>query len=122
MKLLVRSFIILTFVIWIAFDVWLTQHGGPTESQVLTEWAKMSTFLPFLVGFLGGHWFFTVKRPWKQGWMWALPIMIALVLFDVAWGIWGIGYPWFRWPGFYLGLGVPAGALLWGQQDGDSPV
>ena len=112
MKTLVKWFIAGTFIVWIGFDVYLTQNGGPTESQVLREIGMRYTFFPFLIGFLSGHWFVTVKKPWASGWMYALPIILGLI----AWDVFAPSDTWLRYPGIWLCLGIPSGALLWGQK------
>jgi len=117
LKTLVRAFIVGTFVTWIGFDVWLSQNSGPTESMVLAEWGRVSMFFPFLIGFLCGHWFAPLKKPWPSGWMLGIPIFLALIVWDViTYNTVGVTDVWYRYPGLWCAIGIPAGSLLWGQR------
>lgn len=112
MESLVKWFIAATFVIWIAFDVWLGTHGGPTESMVLRDIGLKYTSFPFLMGFLCGHWFWPRQKQFLTGWMWALPILLGLLAWDIFWP----SDSWIRFPAIWLALGFPAGSFLWGQR------
>lgn len=114
---LVAAFIALTFLIWIGFDVWLVVNGGPTESMVILDMGMRSTLLPFVVGVLAGHWFVPHEKTWENGWVWLLVIFGGLALWDVTWAMSGLGTTWYRYPGVWLSLGVPSGALLFGQRE-----
>jgi len=113
MRNLVKWFIGGTFVVWIGFDVWLTQNGGPTESQVLRDLSYQFNILPFVVGFLLSHWFMPKRNIWKSGWMMAVPIMVLIGVLDFIYG--SRSDLWFRYPGIWACLGVPAGYFLWPQ-------
>lgn len=111
-----------TFVVWIAWDVYVALNGAATESMILRDGAKRWNILPFIVGFLGAHWFLPKKKPSISGWMWALPIMTGLFVTDFIFFFGGYGNPWWRYPGLWFALGIPAGFYLWPQGDGDSPL
>ncbi len=111
MASLVKWFIAGTFAVWIAFDVWLAMHGGPTESAVLRDIGMRYTFLPFLMGFLCGHWFWPRKKLFLSGWMWAIPIFVGLLAWDIFWP----SDTWLRFPALWLAIGFPSGSFLWGQ-------
>lgn len=124
-KNLVAGIILGTFVLWIAADIWLGPNGGPTESQLLAHWGRVSAFFPFLIGFLMGHWFYGRRNVNYSAWGYGLGLWVLLGLWDCYW--WGFSthevlYPWFRWSGIWVTAGIPAGSYLWGQRNPDSPV
>lgn len=113
--------IIATFVLLIAYDVIAGKINQPTESMVLREWGWRWNTVPFLAGFLIGHWFFPRREVDVSGWMWVLPILGGLIVFDILWGRFGRNSrPWFRFPGWYVLLGIPVGMFLWGQASVES--
>lgn len=130
MKTFVRVFIVSTFVLWLVVDIVLALVGAPTESMIITEWAKATIALPFFVGFICGHWFIPLKNPWREGWPWALVILGLLIISDVMWnffegamreemrGALSIA----RFPAWWFLIGAPLGAILWAQPDRNSPL
>lgn len=120
-RLIPSLFVGLTFAVWIGFDIYLAKMGYATESMILRDWAKHCTFFAFLMGFLCGHWFMPRRVLWASGWMYALPILGILGIWDIVWAIWVKTFPWYRYSLIWLLLGIPSGSFLWGQGDGDAP-
>lgn len=48
--------ILITFFILI-FDLWLFVSNKRTISQLIIQWSEKLLIIPFLWGFLMGHWF-----------------------------------------------------------------
>ena len=119
---LTEYIVIATIVILLTYDVIAVKIGEPTESMVLRDWAMDFTALPFTAGFLVGHWFFPRQTFFVSGWMYALPILISLLIFDIVWKAKKLPRHWSRYPGWYFILGVPAGMYLWGQIAQGSPI
>lgn len=111
-----------TFIVWILWDVVLAKNNSPTESMVITQFARTHTILPYLIGFICGHWFWTRKTTWKSGWMWALPVFLGLIVWDYFWNKSGGEVVWFRHPVLWLPIGIVSGSYLWGQSDDRSPL
>lgn len=122
LRYLTDSLIVATFTVWIWWDVYLAKNGGPTESMIVRDWGKVSTFFPHLMGFLIGHWFFPRQSQWQSGWMWGLCFWGVLIAWDVAWNLWVGTYPWYRYEGFWVLVGIVSGTLFWCQTDGRSPI
>lgn len=108
----------------LAYDVIALKVGQPTESMVLRDWARSWTLLPFVAGFLLGHWFGPRQDPSFSAWAYALPIMALLLVGDVVWNVWFSSgeVPWWRYSLWYALAGIPAGMYLWGQPGGWSPL
>ncbi len=121
-RLISKIIIAGTFVVWIVWDVVLTQNNEWTLSKELTTFAKAHTVFPYLIGFICGHWFLSSKTPWKSGWMWAIPTFLGLILWDYLHVKLELTENIFRFPGLMLLFGLLAGATLWGQADKDSPL
>lgn len=119
MNLLGKLTIIFTFVLWIVVDILLTQQHAPTLSAEITQYAKTHTILPYLIGFICGHWFITAKRPWVFGWMWSIPIFVGLIVWDLFASSVVV---WYRHPTIWFPIGVVLGYFLWSQSDGESPL
>ena len=114
--MITKALIISVIIILIAWDIFAYSLGNSTESTVLRDWSWDWTLLPFVAGFLLTHWFFPRSKTSKTGWMYAIPIFIVLLSFDLIWHKYGIDpRPWFRYPGVYAFLGLPAGYFLWPQ-------
>lgn len=107
--------LIATIVALIAYDAIVATIGQPTESQILRDWGQKRVALPFTAGFLAAHWFMNRNSQWPSGWMLALPIILALVGWDVWWNHKDRPRVWYRWPGLWLLAGLPVGCFLWGQ-------
>lgn len=107
----------------IVYDVFAMKIGQPTESMVLRDWGRDWTLLPFVAGFLLGHWFGPRQVVTSSAWMYALPILGVLLAVDIFWNIKFHGvYPFWRYSLFYALAGIPAGMYLWGQPGGWSPL
>lgn len=118
-----EAVVIAVIVILLAYDVVALKIGQPTESMVLRDWGWEFSALPFTAGFLTGHWFFPRQTFFVSGWMYALPILVALIIFDLVWKYKAQSRKsWFRYPGMYFLLGIPAGMYLWGQITLESPI
>lgn len=117
------SIVLGTFVIWIWLDVVIVKvSGAPTESQWIAATSQRFTIFPFIVGLLSGHWFFNHRVLSYSAWVYALPIFIWIIAFDVYWNTrrWG-QRAWYRYAGLWFLLGLPVGTFLWGQMDGGAP-
>lgn len=122
-RVLVYTFIGLTFFIWLLLDAWLGPAGGPTESQVLAFWGRHATAFAFLMGSLMGHWFFGRKSANYSSWFWPFIGILILTGWDVYFlRTYGYVEPATRWSGLWVLLGIPAGSIFWPQQDSESPV
>jgi hypothetical protein len=114
--------IIATIVLLLVYDGIVGLLKQPTESQVLREWGWKFNTLPFCAGFLLGHWFFPRVSVSFTAWGYAIPLLVGLLAWDIAWGHYASNRrAWFRWPGWYALLGIPAGVFLWGQVSGEAP-
>jgi len=51
------NFIAVTAVIWVVYDVYAYVTDKPTISGVITRFSWYSPSMPFIAGFLCGHWF-----------------------------------------------------------------
>jgi hypothetical protein len=49
--------IIAVFFGLVAYDVYLYAKKKPTLSDVIHQWGWYKPWIPFIVGFLCGHWF-----------------------------------------------------------------
>lgn len=119
LKQITTTLIVSTFAIWIAWDVYLARNGGPTESMIMRDAGKVSTFVPHLFGFLIGHWFFPRQSQWQFGWMWGIAFWVVLLAWDLWWPG---GRVWYRYEGIWVLIGVACGTLFWGQIDKWSPI
>jgi hypothetical protein len=105
-----------TVVALIAWDVIVAKEGSSTESQLLKNFAWQYSVIPYILGILIGHWFFNHEGSWNQS------------LWPVAFGSIGIVLTWDllkphnnskgieRYPGIWFAVGVPMGAVFWGQR------
>lgn len=124
---LTQGAVIGVIVALIVYDVFAGKIGQPTESQVLRDWAKNWTIMPFMAGLLLTHWFAPRAHPDISGWGWCLPMMALLIGVDIGWNYWGRALlndrtynpawvlPWWRYPYAYAVLGMPFGYFLWPQ-------
>jgi hypothetical protein len=117
LRFLTNSLIGATMALWIWWDVFLAMNGGPTESMIMRDWGKVSTFWPHLWGFLIGHWFFPRQSQWKSGWMWGLAFWGVLLAWDILWAQFVGTRPWYRYEGFWVLVGILSGMYFWGQVD-----
>jgi hypothetical protein len=108
------------FLVLILADVLLVKLGQRTESDQLAKWGQASTAIPYLFGFLMGHWFVNVRIPLVSAWGYGAGELILLSAWDVGWALLKCPRVWYRWAPIYLVLGMAAGALVWGQADPSS--
>jgi hypothetical protein len=102
-----------TLIIW---DIFLAKQHATTESQIITQTAWKYSSIPFVAGVLIGHWFFT-HTSYSQANLW--PVMAASVAAVVVWDIVRppvAGNSMTRYPGLWFCVGVPIGAIFWGQR------
>lgn len=116
-------FVIAVFVAVIFYTAVAQKMGQPTVSMTLRDGGWRINTIPFIFGLLVGHWFFPRQSTWVSGWGYAIPALLALVIYDVLWN-WkkGAERRWFRFPGWWFLLGLPVGIWLWAQRSGDSPI
>ena len=62
---LTKWLILITPLIWIAWDVYVYFHDGnpATESAVIVRWSTYAPGIAFLCGILCGHLFFSLREP-----------------------------------------------------------
>lgn len=122
-------FLIAITILTVVLDIVLPPNGQPTESQVLRDWAWRWNTIPFIAGFLIGHWFGNRYTVSYSAWGYALGFIVAELLTDVAVRLWAGPYElrdhplwrWFRHPLFHALAGIPIGMFLWGQSYQWSP-
>lgn len=121
-NLITRCLILGSVLAWIVWDIILAAKGQQTESMMLRFYAKEHVWLAHFMGTIIGHWLFITRSPIQTGWMWIIPIWLALGVWDWYYNSHG-GLPnqWCRWPGLWALVGIVSGMLLWGQRDGDAP-
>lgn len=117
-----QMLILMITAILLIYDVYAMPLGQPTESMVFREWAWKANTVPFIWGFLMGHWFMPRQHVSTSGWMYALPIMVSLIVYDVLYNHYGGTRRWFRYPIWFVLFGIPVGAYLWGQGSAESPL
>lgn len=49
--------LIITAILWLVLDVYMYVKDKKTLSVQVYEWSKMTITIPFLLGFICGHWF-----------------------------------------------------------------
>jgi hypothetical protein len=116
LKLATIGVLVGTATALIVWDVIVAANHGPTESQVITDVAWRYSVLPYVLGILIGHWLFTHSDPWRCD-LW--PAMAASVAVVLTWDLLikkGDEHSLARYPGVWFAVGVPVGALLWGQR------
>lgn len=121
--MLTKLIVALTIVALIVYDAFAMQLGQPTESMVLRDWARDWTILPFIAGFLLGHWFGPRQNVSYSAWGFCLPIMITLLIVDIVMNLKYSGqtFAW-RYSLWYALAGIPVGMYLWGQPGSWSPL
>ena len=62
-----KVFVIVVTVLLVAFDIFLGWPGKEnrvyTFSYVISEWARVTPFIPYVYGILAGHFFWTIDNP-----------------------------------------------------------
>ena len=97
----------------------LHQH---TVSKTLRDWAWKYNTIGWVAGFLIGHWFFPRQTVVATAWGFGIPLLVALVGWDVYWNLKVKVRKWYRLPGIYVVLGIVTGIILWSQGSKDSPI
>lgn len=120
--MITKLVVALTTVLLLAYDVIAGKIGQPTESMVLRDWGRDWTILPFIAGFLLGHWFGPRQNVSFSAWGFALPILAVLLVTDIVWNLKGLPPTAWRYSLWYALAGIPAGMYLWGQPGGWSPL
>lgn len=106
--------IITTIVALLGYSAYAATHGKVTISQQLRDWALNWTCLPFCAGILATHWMMPLEKPLGFGWMVLLPVILALLAWDIMWGLKPRERVLYRYPGVWLVFGGVFG-LLWAQ-------
>lgn len=106
--------IVIPIVLWFVYTaIAKPVFGQKTISQAMRDASWKFNSAPFSVGVMAGHWFFPIRNPAHHAVGDVLPVILLVLVWDIAWaGQRG----WFRYPGIWFALGVPAGALLWSQR------
>ena len=113
--MITKLIVALTIVGLIVYDAFAGSLGQPTESQVLRDWARDWTLLPFIAGFLVGHWFAPRQVVSYSAWGFCLPIFGILLAIDIYFNVKQLAPPAWRYSLFYALAGIPVGMYLWGQ-------
>jgi hypothetical protein len=121
--MLTKLIVSLTIVGLIVYDVFAGSLGQPTESSVLRDWARDWSILPFIAGFLVGHWFAPRQIVDVSVWTFMLPVFAILIIIDLIMYFKYSGYyPGWRYSLWYVLLGIPFGMYIWGQPGYWSPI
>ena len=114
--------LILNSVFLLVYDYFGPKFGNPSESTVIRDLASKWTILPFIAGLLIGHWFGPRQQVTYSAWGNSVPFLILLLVFDIYWNINYTDYVWYRYPLFYVLMGIPVGMYLWGKAVSWSPI
>lgn len=88
-----------------------------TVSQTMRDLAWKYNVTSFTFGILIGHWYFPVLHPTHHAVGNVLPFMATVFAGDLLWMKFQASRrAWWRYPGIWFVLGVPAGFLLWSQR------
>ena len=90
-----------------------------TVSMALRDWAKTWTWIPFVFGFLLGHWFGPVNYHWEYASVvWLIPLLGIVIGLDV-WclkkNIVKTKILHWRWPLWWVFPGMVSGLIFWPQ-------
>ena len=107
--------IIATFVIWIAWDVYLGARGIKTESMWLAEWSRRWSIIPFFLGALVAHWCNQSSTPNYELWPWLVVSLSVVLFYDVS-KFWWEPPVFMKYPGLWLIVGIPTGSLFFPQR------
>lgn len=110
-----QALILMVTAFLLIYDAGSMGWGEPTESMVLRDWAWKANTLPFVWGLLCGHWFAPRQHIAHSGWMYSLPIILAMIIYDVFYNKFDGSKRWFRWGIIWVIIGIPIGSWLWGQ-------
>ena len=122
--MITQGILIGVVILLVVYDAIVGKIHQPSESTLIRQYGWQYNTIPFILGYCIGHWFFPrqhqlVPLAWGNG----LPIILLLVIFDWYWNKYQHGtQTWFRYPGWYILLGIPAGSLLWGAINSNSPI
>lgn len=122
--MITKLFVAGIIAISLGYDIFAAMKGYATESMVLRDWARDWTALPYMAGFLSGHWFGPRQQVDVSQWWIALAILIALLAIDVVWNVKfnSIPIPAWRYSLIYFMAGIPIGMYLWGQPGSWAPL
>lgn len=105
------------FLILLVWTAVASRFKQKTVSMAMRDIAWGWSTWAFVFGVLVGHWFLPILNPRHHAVGNVLPLILAVMLFDLYWRHkQGVRRVWFRYPGIWFALGVPAGALLWSQR------
>lgn len=109
--------IMVTFVLWIAYTVKAHSFGQKTISSTLRDMGWDFSSFAFIWGMLITHWFAPRQELPTQLWGWGIGVPVLAILFgwDIYRLITNAPRQWYRWPMFYVGLGLPFGYIFWPQ-------
>lgn len=109
--------ILLTFALWLIWTSVAHRFGEKTISSTLRNMAWDFTLLPFCFGMLVTHWWAPRQDYPRDLWGWGvgLPLMAALLAFDLWWLWMGKPRTPYRWPFWYFLAGLPVGYFYWPQ-------
>lgn len=121
--------LIVSFLALLVLDAFLPKNGQPTESQLLKDWGWRWNTIPWIAGFLVGHWFGSRYTVSYSAWGYGLGVLMAELAVDVVIRVWVGPYDlrdhptwrWFRYPLFHSLYAIPIGMFLWGQSYEWSP-
>lgn len=116
--------ILVTFALWIWFtSVSRQMFGAPTISMTLRNMAWTFSSFAFVWGMLIAHWFAPRQSLPTSLWGWSigLPMILALLGWDIYWLVTDRPRAWYRWPMFYFVAGLPIGFFFWPQVSAHAP-
>lgn len=116
--------VLTTFAAWIWYtSVSRQMFGAPTISMTVRNMAWDFSVFPFIWGMLIAHWFAPRQELPTNLWGWGigLPLMLALLAFDIWWMMAGKERHPARWPFWYFLAGLPVGFWFWPQRSLDAP-
>jgi len=127
MRLATAFLLLATGVAWLAWELVLVHERLVPISVVMKDAALRSCALPFGWCLLAGHWWvnwdIVDRRAPFSAWPVWVALLAALVLADVAVGVWAGDRTWWptwarvlRYPGLWALVGLVAGPLTWPQR------
>lgn len=121
---LTQIIIVSIFVLVLTYTAFAQKvFDSPTVSKTLRDWAWKYNSIGWLAGFLIGHWFFPRQEVKATAWGgFGIPLAITLAAWDLYWNLGGHPRTWYRWPGWYVLIGISTGVVLWSQGSKHAPL
>lgn len=111
---LTKIVVLATTAALVLYNIGVLVEPTPNDSisAIIHGWAERWSFVPWLVGVLGGHWFWPYKPLLPQPWRYValLDLFLLFIVVNVIYGITVL-------PLTALFVGVLCGGMLWGLDD-----